>query len=350
MKKIILLAVALVCASQGFAQTKDYASFEAKIANLDGAIYLSIKDKVVKKITKNTDGIYKDTIKVKQGGYKLFDGKQYTPLFLANGYDLKLTMDANNKDQTIVFSGEGADVNNYYAQFGILFGKIDFKDFFLLDEINFRNKMEMLKKNDLEILDKYILDAKKNAEMKASIIKKHDIMQDVFIKNKEKLADKIASQKAERDQKNAELNKMNGTTAPNFNYINHKGDKTKLKDFDGKYVYIDLWATWCGPCRGEIPYLQKIEEKYHDKNIVFVSISIDKEVDFEKWKTFVKEKNMGGVQLFADNAWESAFAQSFGVKSIPRFILIGPDRKVIQAVAPRPSDPELVKDLDLLLK
>lgn len=346
MKKIILLAVAFVCASQGFAQTKDYASFEAKIANLDGAIYLLNKENITKRITKDTNGIYKDTLKVKQSSYRLYDGKQYTNIILENGYDLKLTMDAKRRNETIVFTGEGSDINNYLTQSLIAINKTNYKSFFSLDFNDFESKLEMLKKIDSEILDKYILDPKKKEEMKNRSKKNFIEMGKFYAQNRAKLE----AQKAERDLKNAELNKMNGTTAPNFNYINHKGDKTKLKDFDGKYVYIDLWATWCGPCRGEIPYLQKIEEKYHDKNIVFVSISIDKEVDFEKWKTFVKEKNMGGVQLFADNAWESAFAQSFSVKSIPRFILIGPDRKVIQAVAPRPSDPELVKDLDLLLK
>ena len=49
-------------------------------------------------------------------------------------------------------------------------------------------------------------------------------------------------------------------------------NETKLEDLRGKYVYIDVWATWCGPCRGEIPYLQKVEEKYKGKNIEFVSI------------------------------------------------------------------------------
>ncbi|GAW90641.1 hypothetical protein FPS14_contig00079-0007 [Flavobacterium psychrophilum] len=61
------------------------------------------------------------------------------------------------------------------------------------------------------------------------------------------------------------IQKLNNATAPTFNYANHKGGTTKLEDFKGKYIYIDVWATWCGPCRGEIPFLQKIEEKYHEK-------------------------------------------------------------------------------------
>ena len=72
-----------------------------------------------------------------------------------------------------------------------------------------------------------------------------------------------------------EQKKMNNVAAPNFEFENHKGGKTTLESLKGKYVYVDLWATWCGPCRAEIPSLKKMEELYHDKNIVFVSISVE---------------------------------------------------------------------------
>ena len=96
---------------------------------------------------------------------------------------------------------------------------------------------------------------------------------------------------------NAAMKKLNGNASPSFAYENHKGGVTKLEDFKGKYVYIDVWATWCAPCRAEIPFLQKIEEKYHGKNIEFISISIDTDKDHEKWNKFVTDKNLGGVQL-----------------------------------------------------
>ena len=68
--------------------------------------------------------------------------------------------------------------------------------------------------------------------------------------------------------------KLEGIASPTFNFENHKGGMTKLEDFKGKYVYIDVWATWCAPCRAEIPYLKKIEENYHNDDIVFVRISV----------------------------------------------------------------------------
>ena len=138
---------------------------------------------------------------------------------------------------------------------------------------------------------------------------------------------------------------------PEFtNYTNYAGGKSSLKDFRGSYVYIDVWATWCGPCLAEIPHLKKVEVKYHGKNIEFVSISVDTEKDYEKWKKMVVAKELGGIQLFADKNWTSDFIKAFGINSIPRFILIGPDGKVIKADAARPSSASLTELLDGLVK
>jgi alkyl hydroperoxide reductase subunit AhpC len=96
--------------------------------------------------------------------------------------------------------------------------------------------------------------------------------------------------------------------------------------------------------------LKKAEEKYHGKNIEFVSISVDTDKDHEKWKTFVTEKALGGIQLFADKNWNSDFIKAFGINSIPRFILIDPNGVVVDADAKRPSNPKLIEQLDGLLK
>lgn len=133
-----------------------------------------------------------------------------------------------------------------------------------------------------------------------------------------------------------------GKPSPTFDYENHKGGKTSLESLKGKYVYVDVWATWCGPCRKEIPSLKKVEEQFHDKNIEFVSISIDALKDHEKWDKFVAEKQLAGTQLFADSDWNSKFVKEYAIDGIPRFILIDPNGNIISADAPRPSDPKLI--------
>ena len=82
-----------------------------------------------------------------------------------------------------------------------------------------------------------------------------------------------------------------GKVSPTFDYENHKGGKTSLNDLAGKYVYVDVWATWCGPCIREIPSLKEVETDYHGKNIEFVSISIDAAKDYEKWRSMLLRKN-----------------------------------------------------------
>ena len=135
---------------------------------------------------------------------------------------------------------------------------------------------------------------------------------------------------------------VKGKPSPKFTYENHKGGTTSLDELKGKYVYIDVWATWCGPCIAEIPALKEVEKKYHGKNIEFVSISIDEKKDHEKWKKFVTDKGLVGTQLYADNAWKSQFVQDYVIEGIPRFILIDPNGNIVSADAPRPSDKELL--------
>lgn len=139
-----------------------------------------------------------------------------------------------------------------------------------------------------------------------------------------------------------------GKPSPKFDFENAKGGKTTLENLKGKYIYIDLWATWCGPCIAEIPSLQKVEEQFKDKNISFVSISIDAQNDRDKWSKFVSAKQLGGIQLLADNEWDSKFMRDYGVQGVPTFILLDPNGNIVSARAPRPSDAKLIDLLNSL--
>jgi thiol-disulfide isomerase/thioredoxin len=140
-----------------------------------------------------------------------------------------------------------------------------------------------------------------------------------------------------------------GKPSPKFIYENYIGGMTGLEDLAGKILYIDVWATWCGPCLREIPALKSLENDYHNKNIAFVSLSIDEKKDYQKWRTMIADKELTGIQLMADNNWNSSFVTSYGIKGIPRFILIDTVGNIINSDAPRPSNPEIRKILDELL-
>jgi thiol-disulfide isomerase/thioredoxin len=142
-----------------------------------------------------------------------------------------------------------------------------------------------------------------------------------------------------------------GAGAPGFNFtfrdINDKD--VSFTDFRGKIVYIDVWATWCAPCKQEMPFLKELEEEFKGEDIEFVSISLDKPKAHKKWKKFVKDHELSGVQLFAEKAFESTIAKDYKINSIPRFLLFDKEGTIINTDAKRPSDPDLKKILKKLL-
>ncbi len=135
-----------------------------------------------------------------------------------------------------------------------------------------------------------------------------------------------------------------GALSPDFNCTDLSGKKVTLSDFKGKYVYIDIWATWCGPCQREIPHLQKLEERYHGKAIYFVSISCD--TNRKAWENRVRA-GLKGIQLHF--ATGDTFMNKYMIKGIPRFILLDKEGKIISADMSRPSDPKTIAKLDELL-
>ncbi len=140
-----------------------------------------------------------------------------------------------------------------------------------------------------------------------------------------------------------------GQAAPTFNYADMNGKLYGLENFKGKYVYIDVWATWCGPCRKELPHLEELQEKYKGSDkIVFTSVSIDQ--DTGAWRKMVAEKEMQGVQLLADAAWQSSIVRDYKISGIPRFLLIGPDGEIISVNAPRPSSDRIKAKLAHLIE
>lgn len=140
-----------------------------------------------------------------------------------------------------------------------------------------------------------------------------------------------------------------GKKSPNFTFEDRNGKKVSLKDFRGKYVLIDIWATWCTPCLRELPHLKKLEVTYHDKNIEFIGISVDYKSEYDLWKKMLKEKELNGIQLFSDNAFDSDFVSDFGVSSIPRFILISPEGKIAESHLSKPSKEKTKQLLNKLL-
>lgn len=140
----------------------------------------------------------------------------------------------------------------------------------------------------------------------------------------------------------------NGQPAPVFIYPDKAGKKVGLEDLKGKVVYIDVWATWCGPCKIEIPHLEKLQEQFHDQPVAFVSVSIDQNAD--GWAKMIKEKNMTGIQLLANKAGNSQICKDYKIQGIPRFILIDQAGNIVNAQADRPSQGTVAAEIEALLR
>lgn len=451
MRKLMLGLLALSFASCNNTEPVNYALFKGTIKNPNSKT-LAILDgsnNFIKKIDVSEEGVFSDTIFNANGYYAFNDGKESSALYLKDGYDISLAMDAKEFDETIKYSGEGSDVNNYLAQKFLIKEKAGSTfQLYGLDEPKYLETMNALneelkksldnvdtqfaekeklnlnyehignlsnyelyhgyatKNKDFKVSDSFpnVLEgldfsneehyklydsykgivganfskiARENSKengtsyeaaaieqlkgLKSEVIK-NDILLNLAdqvsvmnpnaeelykgimeISNDEKLKERLTA------QYKTVLKLAQGKDSPAFaNYENHAGGTTSLSDLKGKYIYIDVWATWCKPCKDEIPFLKKVEEKYHDKNIEFVSISIDEPKDHDLWKKMVSDENLGGTQLMADSAWKSQFVQEYQIQGIPRFILIDPTGKIVNSFAPRPSDPRLTTLLDEL--
>ena len=125
-----------------------------------------------------------------------------------------------------------------------------------------------------------------------------------------------------------------GKKAPDFEIKDDKGGLVHLSDFKGKYVYIDCWSSYCGPCIAEMPAMKKLSDELANKNIVFISISAD--TDIERWLCKLKELDLNTVNLCTEGANHN-FNNNYNAKAFPRYILIDKEGLIIDASAEKPS-------------
>lgn len=449
MKKIWLLIAAIAVISCKEDIPVDYAIISGNISNGAGELSINSLDGSIEKIVLNVDdqGNFADTVRVKPATYILFDGKNRASIYIENGNNMNVSFDANDFNNTLLFTGEGSEVSIYLKEKQKVSSDLmgTGTEVYLLNEKEYKNKMAEIKKELTVLLnastgvsEDYKIKERRNINYaylnKLSIYQRyhaHYAKQPEFVVSDEFLAElngldynnledfefsrdykglvsannaKIAKEIAEKEEISQDIamlkaasnienetlknyllyenskynitytdnledfyqtymtsatnedqikeitesyNKLKtvskGQPSPKFvNYENFDGTATSLDDLKGKYVYVDVWATWCGPCKAEIPSLKKVESDYHGKNIEFVSISVDKPKDHEAWKKMVEEKELKGIQLYADKDWDSDFVKGYLIKGIPRFILIDPDGNIVTANAPRPSQTALI--------
>ncbi|WP_316823088.1 TlpA disulfide reductase family protein [Pedobacter gandavensis] len=129
-----------------------------------------------------------------------------------------------------------------------------------------------------------------------------------------------------------------GKTPPSFALKDLNGKEVTLKDFAGKVVYMDFWASWCSPCRFEMKNgSPKLHEKFKDnKDVVFLYISIDDKA--EAWKKAIADDQIKGIHLLSAGGMNSPVAKAFNIMGVPRYVIIGKDGKIFDGDASRPSE------------
>ena len=329
-KNSLLLFTLILLASCTGKNATEYLYLSGKLENnKDSILTIAGQTGIIKTIAINTDGTFKDTLRVEKAIYTLTTSAKRAPIYLKNGFNISINANAEDFMTSIAFSGHGSENSNFMlAQIKESQKLGDPTAILELEENQFKIKLGTIKKKYDSILNSY-----EYIDSSLVAIANHQTAQMMNYFNKTYAKNQVF---------------VKGSPSPKFeNYIDFKGGKKSLDSFKGKYVYIDVWATWCGPCIQQIPFLNSLEKEYHRKNIAFVSISTDEsrrsggswDAAENKWRTFVKDKQLTGTQLWAGQ--DNAFQQAYQINSIPRFILIDPEGNIVNANAPRPSEPRL---------
>ena len=116
-----------------------------------------------------------------------------------------------------------------------------------------------------------------------------------------------------------------GQPAPDFTLDDLEGQSISLSDFKGQAVFLDFWASWCGPCIEAVPFLEKIKQRTRDQKVVFLNISLD---PADEWHQAVDEHGLTGVHVRSPGGWQAAVAQLYQVRGIPSYFLVGPDGRM----------------------
>ena len=140
-----------------------------------------------------------------------------------------------------------------------------------------------------------------------------------------------------------------GQLAPDFNGFDSEGKKIYLHDLRGKVVYVDVWATWCGPCLDEIPHSKKIISRFeNNENVAFLNVSVDR--DHKVWlKMITEKKDWKGIHINLAGGQIDSLFSSYKMGGVPTYILIDQKGKLVKAQASSPSEGKISEELFALL-
>lgn len=354
--RLTLIALFFVFSLSTFAQ-KRFFSIDGQIANTK-------KGSVVYLKYKTEEGSYLDSAQIKKDKFK-FTGVVFEPTFatlnlkqpgLPDVYkdEMKVYLDKGKmkiiaQDSLRQGASKGITINDLYQEYLSTFALIEDrvrkadlawalasdeerKDFSL--EFHRKNTHRMARIEKEQIIEKYIKD---HPSSYFSLLALNNMI-DPFVDIRkidvlfESLTPELKSTNI-GENIDAKIRKaMNfavGSKVPDFAQTDVDGKMVNVRDFRGKYVLIDFWASWCGPCRAENPNLVHVYNKYKDKKFTILGVSLDYPGKKENWLKAIKEDNLTWTNVSDLNGWSNAVAKQFLIRSVPQSFLVDPDGVII---------------------
>lgn len=316
----LLIAVTLFITS--CSQENKQVTFSGQIINpTSDMVWLSVNDSILStKLNENNTFVFK--LNITDANKYRFDHGGFTYVFLKPGSNLHLTLDTKDFDRSITYKGTALEENEYLKKRLLLKEALEDNRFEIpnMSEREFDSTINgtlgLWKKTLLELKD---IDSKMYANFKQDELEELNKINTLVT-----------------DYYESMINLRPGKDAIDIKVFDKNGHEYSLQDFKNKVVCIDVWASWCTACLKEMPYFEKLADKYKNHNIAFMAISVDDKEDI--WRELLKKRNAHGLQLWAKGGRQSDFFKNYQLNDLPVYIVIDKNGKIVKSRASRPSE------------
>lgn len=320
--KFYTLIIAITLFITSCSQENKQVTFTGQIINpTSDMVWLTVNDSTIStKLDGNNEFIFK--IDITEANRYRFDHGGHTFVFLKPSSILHLTLDTKDFDRSITYKGTALEENEYL------------KKRLLLKEALENNRLEIPNMSESEF------ESTINSTLgiwKKTLLELKDIDSKMYANFKnDELEELNKINTIVTDYYKSMIHLRPGNDAIDFKVIDKKGKEYSLQDFKNKVVCIDVWASWCTACLKEMPYFEKLADKYKNQNIAFIAISVDDKED--TWEKLLKERDAHGLQLWAKGGRQSDFFKNYQLNDLPVYIVIDKNGKIVKSRASRPSE------------